>query len=136
MTSQGERESNGTLRMQISPARQTAYRILLRIEGYGGFAADLLQSAAVTKLSDADRRLTTELVMGTLRWQRELDYQIERLSGKSRGYFDPEIRTILRLGVYQIRFLRKIPKPAAVDDLVELATVGCGASIGERLVGH
>lgn len=104
----------------ISPARQTAFRILLRVESGRRFAADLLQTPEVDALSEADRKLATELVMGTLRWWGELDYRLEQLSGKRREYFDPEVLAALRMGLYQILFLARIPKSAAVDESVEL----------------
>jgi 16S rRNA (cytosine967-C5)-methyltransferase len=106
--------------MFVSPARETAFQILRRVESGRSFAVDLLQRPQVSELREVDRKLTTELVMGALRWQGELDFQIERLSGKPLRYFDPEIATILRLGIYQIRFLEKIPKSAAVNEAVEL----------------
>jgi 16S rRNA (cytosine967-C5)-methyltransferase len=58
--------------------------------------------------------------MGALRWRGDLDFQIERLSGKPLKRFDPEVVTILRLGIYQIRFLERIPKAAIVNEAVEL----------------
>jgi 16S rRNA (cytosine967-C5)-methyltransferase len=106
--------------MRISPARQAAFKILGRVEAGRAFAVDLLQNREVDALSEPDRRLTTELVMGTLRWRGELDDQIQRLSGKPLQYFDAEVATILRLGIYQIRFLERIPKSAAVNEAVEL----------------
>lgn len=106
--------------MPVSPARETAFRILHRVESGRAFAVDLLQRPQVSGLREVDRKLATQLVMGALRWRGELDFQIERLSGKPLRYFDPEIATILRLGIYQIRFLEKIPKSAAVNEAVEL----------------
>ncbi|HTS70219.1 MAG TPA: 16S rRNA (cytosine(967)-C(5))-methyltransferase RsmB [Terriglobia bacterium] len=106
--------------MPVSPARKIAYQVLLRIESGPAFAVDLLQAPQVYDLKEADRRLATEIVMGVLRWQGELDFQIERASGKSVKRFDSEVATILRMGLYQIRFLQKIPKRAVVDDAVEL----------------
>ncbi len=103
----------------ISPAREAAYRVLLATKSR--FAVDLLQRPEVPRLKEEDRRLTTELVMGVLRWRGDLDFEIERLSGRELSYFDPEIAEILRLGVYQIRFLTSIPKSAAVNESVELA---------------
>ena len=103
-----------------SPARKVAYHILRRVEAGSAFAIDLLQGDQVSRLREVDRRLVTELVMGVLRWRGELDFEIERFSGKPLGYFDPEILTILRLGIYQIRHLQKIPKAAAVNEAVEL----------------
>ncbi len=103
-----------------SPARKIAYSILLRLESGHGFAIDLLQSAEVSKLKDADRRLATEIVMGVLRWRGDLDFRIERLSGKKLKSLDPEVLTILRMGIYQIWHLEKVPKRAVVDDAVDL----------------
>jgi 16S rRNA (cytosine967-C5)-methyltransferase len=104
----------------VSPARQAAYQILRRVETGRIYAVDLLQGDQVSRLRESDRRLVTELVMGVLRWRGDLDFEIERLSGKPLGYFDPEIATILRLAIYQIRYLEKIPKAAAVNEAVEL----------------
>jgi 16S rRNA (cytosine967-C5)-methyltransferase len=113
--------------MSVSPARETAFRILRRVESGRGFAVDLLARPQVSGLREADRRLATELVMGALRWRGELDFLVQRLSRKPFKYFDPEIVTILRLGVYQIRFLERIPKAAAVNEAVELTK-----SVGKR----
>src|SRR2546428_5185908 len=107
--------------MSISPARQVAYRILRQVESSGTFAADLLAGRKVSELKAVDRNLANQLVMGVLRWGGELDYQIERLSGKPLKYFDPEVVTILRLGIFQIRFLTRVPKPAIVHEAVEMA---------------
>jgi 16S rRNA (cytosine967-C5)-methyltransferase len=104
----------------ISPARAAAYQILRQVERGRGFAVELLQRAPVAALGESDRRLVTELVMGVLRWRGELDYRIEQLSGRPLKYFDPEVATVLRLGIYQIRFLGKIPKSAAVNECVDL----------------
>jgi len=81
---------------------------------------DLLQSPDFSALKEADRRLATEIVMGVLRWRGDLDFQIEHLSGKKVKGFDPEVRTILRMGAYQIRLLERVPKRAVVDDAVEI----------------
>ncbi|HLI30602.1 MAG TPA: 16S rRNA (cytosine(967)-C(5))-methyltransferase RsmB [Terriglobia bacterium] len=114
-------QAKGKLTTLISPARQAAYRILLRAQSGRDYAVDLLQGPALEPLSDADRRLATELVMGVLRWRGDLDFQIEKLSGRALSYFDPEIAEVLRLAVYQIRFLSAIPKAAAVNQAVEMA---------------
>ena len=106
--------------MPISPARTTAYRILRRVEAGRRFGADLLQTQEVSALKEADRRLATELVMGVLRWRGELDFQICEISGKPVARLDPEVATILRLGVYQIQFLERVPKAATVNDAVEM----------------
>jgi 16S rRNA (cytosine967-C5)-methyltransferase len=106
--------------MPISPGRNVAYQVLCRLESGRGFAVDLLQAPEVSALKGSDRRLATELVMGVLRWRGELDFQIERLSGRKVKGFDSEVLTIFRMGAYQIRFLDRVPKRAVVDDAVEL----------------
>jgi 16S rRNA (cytosine967-C5)-methyltransferase len=106
--------------LPISPARTTAYRILRRVQTGRGFAVDLLQTREVSALKEADRRLATELVMGVLRWRGELDFQVEKLSGRNVERLDPEVATILRIGIYQIQFLERVPKPATVDEAVEM----------------
>jgi 16S rRNA (cytosine967-C5)-methyltransferase len=107
--------------MSLSPARKAAYEIARRVESGRDYAVDLLQGPGVAALKVVDRNLATELVMGSLRRQGELDDRIERLSGKPMKYFEPEIATILRQGIYQIRFLTRVPKSAAVNESVELA---------------
>ena len=106
--------------MSYSPARKTAYEILRRVESGHGFATDLLQRPEVSALKVVDRGLATELVMGVLRWRGGLDHHIERLAARRIDSLDPEVLAILRLGVYQIRFLERVPKRAAVNDAVEL----------------
>ena len=90
----------------------------MRVSVGKNFAVDLLQRDDVSRLGDADQRLTTEIVMGVLRWQGALDNQIERLSGKPLTYFDLEVVTALRMAVYQILYLAKIPRHAAVNEAV------------------
>jgi 16S rRNA (cytosine967-C5)-methyltransferase len=107
--------------LPVSPARQAAYQILRRVDAGRGFAVDWLQGPLASALADADQRLATEMVMGVLRWRGALDFELERLSGKPFKYFDPEIVTILRLGIYQIGFLARVPRYAVVNEAVELA---------------
>lgn len=105
---------------QVSPARKIAFEILVQVDAGGAFARDLLESPKASALSGTDRRLATEIVMGVLRWRGEIDFRVEQLSGKLFRSFDREVATALRMGVYQITFLDKIPKSAAVNESVEL----------------
>lgn len=107
-------------RKPVSPARRVACEVLLQVETRGGWAGDLLRRAA-RRLEPADAALATELVFGTLRWQRWLDFLLRKLTRRPMGRLDPEVRIILRVGLYQLLFLDRIPAHAAVYEAVELA---------------
>jgi 16S rRNA (cytosine967-C5)-methyltransferase len=106
--------------MAISPAREAAFDILLRIEQQDAYASELLHSSQYAKLSEADHGLTTELVMGVLRWRSLLDQQITQHSSQRLERLDAEVLTALRLAAYQLSFLDRIPERAAVHESVEL----------------
>jgi 16S rRNA (cytosine967-C5)-methyltransferase len=107
--------------MNVSAARRTAYAILHRIATENSFSSYLLSSERMNDLIPADRALTTELVLGALRWQKRLDWMIENYSGRKIDQIDLEARIILRMAFYQVRFLTKIPAHAAVNEAVNLA---------------
>lgn len=69
-------------------------------------------------LQDRDKRLVTELVYGTLERQLRLDFVLEGFL--ERRELDPVVRDILRMGIYQLIFLDRIPANAAVDESVKL----------------
>ena len=106
--------------MAISPAREAAFDILLRIERQDAYASELLHSSQYTRLSAADHGLATELVMGVLRWRSLLDGQITPYSSQPLEKLDTEVLTALRLAAYQLSFLDRIPERAAVHESVEL----------------
>ena len=106
----------------VSSARVEALRILCRVEEDRAFA-DLALEAALerAKLPARDRALTTEIVYGTLRWQRRLDWILAPHSRRRLDRLDPWVRNLLRLTAYQLQFLSKVPAYAAVNDAVALA---------------
>ncbi len=106
--------------MPVSPARHAAFTILRHVDSGNRYAVTLMQKPEFSALSEADRALGTELVMGVLRRREELDRQIEQLSGRLIASLDPEVATALRLGLYQMLFLKRIPRSAAVNESVEL----------------
>jgi 16S rRNA (cytosine967-C5)-methyltransferase len=106
--------------MPVSPARAAAFDILLRVERENSYASELLHSAAYDKISQPDHALTTELVMGVLRWRSRLDDEISHVSSQPLKKLDLEILIALRLAVYQLRFLDRIPQRAALHESVEL----------------
>lgn len=77
-----------------------------------------LQQVALTA---PDKRLFTELVYGTVRRQRTLDALIDQLGKKKSYQQHPNLRLILHLGLYQLRYLSQIPVSAAVNTTVDLA---------------
>ena len=106
--------------MPVSPARQAAFQILLRVDQQNAYASELLHSEHLAPLSPADRGLCTELVMGCLRWRQRLDHLIGDTASQPLGKLDPEVLAALRLGAYQLRFLTRVPPNAAVNESVEL----------------
>lgn len=104
----------------ISPARDVALDILLRVAQHGAFASELLHSERLDKLTPQDRGLCTELVMGVLRWRSRLDEVLASVSSQKLTKLDPEVLEALRLAAYQIGFLARIPAHAAVNESVEL----------------
>jgi 16S rRNA (cytosine967-C5)-methyltransferase len=106
---------------EISPARLAAFHILQQVEN-GAFSSVLL-AAAEPGLHHADRALCHELVLGVLRWQLSLDKIVEYFSKRRVEALDPAVRIALRLGLYQLRFLSRIPASAAVNESVSLVRV-------------
>jgi 16S rRNA (cytosine967-C5)-methyltransferase len=106
--------------MPIAPARAAAFDILLRVDQQGSYASELLHSGRLESLSQGDRALTTELVMGVLRWRSRLDEAIAAASARPLAKLDPEVLTALRLGAYQLQHLTRVPAHAAINDSVEL----------------
>jgi 16S rRNA (cytosine967-C5)-methyltransferase len=120
-------------RILVSAARRAAFDILRRVESEGAYASALLAALPEERLSREDRGLTQELVLGVLRWQRTLDYFIERYSGRAPSGMDAAVRIALRIGLYQLRYLSRIPSHAAVNESVNLVKT-CGAKSAAGLV--
>lgn len=103
---------------EISPARLAAFNILKQVES-GAFSSILL-AAEEPHLQPADRALCHELVLGVLRWQLRLDKILEHFSKRAIESLDQGVRIALRLGLYQLRYLSRIPASAAVNESVSL----------------
>ncbi|MEH2260552.1 16S rRNA (cytosine(967)-C(5))-methyltransferase [Nostoc sp.] len=101
--------------------RQLAF-IALR-DVHKGAYADVALDRVLQKfnLPDCDRRLVTELVYGSVRRQRTLDTLIDQLAKKKSHQQPQDLRTILHLGFYQLRYQERIPTSAAVNTTVQLA---------------
>jgi 16S rRNA (cytosine967-C5)-methyltransferase len=99
----------------ISPARQVAFDVLRKVQ-QGGYASDLLLQRS-PQLDSRDAGLASEIVFGCLRYQAQLDYLIARRVPRPP---DVQVRIALRMGIYQLRYLDRIPPHAAVGESVEL----------------
>lgn len=107
--------------MSESNPRKLAADVLRSVEK-GAFADVALDRALQSHpFSGSDRRLVKELVYGSLRQQRTLDALISQLGSKPAEHQPPNLRLVLRLGLYQLRYLSHIPDSAAVNTSVDLA---------------
>src|SRR3954468_17460223 len=110
--------------------REIAVRLLKQHAEEGGFIEQILEKGlANTGLSQVDRALAQELMFGVVRWQETLDWLITQ---KTRGRTQKtSLQILLRLGLYQIFWLERIPDHAAVHETVEMAKqLGFGAQAG------
>ena len=99
----------------VSPGRQVAFDVLRKVH-QGGYASDLLVKHC-DQLDSRDAALASEIVFGCLRYQAQLDHVIGLLA---TGKLDPEVRLALGIGIYQLRYLERVPAHAAVSESVEL----------------
>ncbi|MFC4076460.1 16S rRNA (cytosine(967)-C(5))-methyltransferase RsmB [Salinithrix halophila] len=110
-------------------ARDIALDILIAADERGAYSNLLLNDALEkSRLTDPrDRGLVTELVYGTIQRRNTLDWIIDSLVRKGGHSLDPWVHQLLRMGLYQLRFLDKIPSRAAVHE-----TVGQAKSRGHK----
>jgi len=106
--------------MTVTKARQISFEILRRVEAEGSYASDLLHAELRPGVKPEDAALATELTMGVLRWRGLLDFLLERHLQKPVARLDLAVALSLRMGLYQLRFLQRVPARAAVNESVEL----------------
>jgi 16S rRNA (cytosine967-C5)-methyltransferase len=106
-------------RTEVSPARDAAFRVLLRVFEDDAYA-DRAFRAAAGALDDRDRALARRLSFGAVQRVRTLDHAIEVLGKRRVTKLDPPVRAALRLGAYQLGFVDGVPRYAAVNESVEL----------------
>ena len=120
-------QQNGTSKKQIEytknlyeDARTCAIKILCRCERTDSYLEKLIDAELRNDtLNDFDKALLNEISHGVIRWMRRLDWF---LNGFYRGNYEkclPEVRNAMRVALYQILFLNKIPYSAAVNEAVE-----------------
>lgn len=106
--------------MPLSIARKIAYETLRRVEAEGAYASDVLHVELGPSIKPTDAALATELTMGVLRWRRLLDSLLEPPLKKPAARLDLPVAIALRMGLYQLRFLQRVPSRAAVNESVEM----------------
>ena len=118
---------------RAADARAVALSVLRSLRDEGHFLQFKLDTEVEkAKLSQADRRFAWRLVLGTARWLSQLDARI-KLYVKRNGMkkIEPDVLMILRLAVYQLNFLDRVPAHAVVHSAVELTK----ANVGPRATG-
>lgn len=102
-------------------SREVALNIVNRVLNEGAYSNIVLSKELnASDLSDKDKALVTELVYGTLRRKNTLDTIISNFV-KDISVMDNEVLNILRIAIYQMHFLDKVPEFAACNEAVELA---------------
>lgn len=115
----------------MKSARETALLILYKTEYEGAYPNLELKSAIPEEMEQRDRAFVTSLVYGVINKKLTLDYIIEQYSKIKLKKLSKYIHQILRMGLYQMFFMDKIPQSAAVNESVKLARrYGHGASAG------
>jgi len=112
-------------------ARRLALDVLRRVEDDGAYADVALAAAlAASDLDARDRAFAARLVYGTLAWRGRLDWHLGQLATRPPEALDPPVRRVLRLGLYQIVLLDRVPAHAAVATSVDLAKDVAPAAAG------
>ena len=104
----------------IAKARKCAYLALLRIESGDTNLPTALETERQTLNDERDKKLLLDIVTGTVRWKRLIDYFVKCFSQRELSKIDVEIKIILRLSIYQLLYLDRVPASAVVNDAVNL----------------
>ena len=103
-------------------ARAAAVKVVFEVNERGAYSNVALAKLLRTEnFSDIDRRFCTELVYGTVKAGESIDWIISKYINRPLKKIDPKVAAILRVGIYQIFFLDRVPNSAAVNESVELA---------------
>ena len=104
----------------VSPARAAAVGVLRDVLEKGKRATPTLADRSAA-LGSADANLMRELTLGVLRWKSALDLELASSISFPLSRLAPNLREILEVALYQIRFLDRVPDHAAVDEAVRQA---------------
>ncbi|MCF6095840.1 16S rRNA (cytosine(967)-C(5))-methyltransferase RsmB [Thermovorax subterraneus] len=115
--------------MKNKSPRAIAVKILTEVEK-GSYSNLALNRHLTPEIEEEDRALITELVYGVVKYRVRLDYVLSKFSKAKISSIHPVVLNSLRVGLYQILFLDKIPDYAAVNESVDVAK-----SFGKRAAG-
>lgn len=120
----------------MDKVRLAATKILYDVAEKGAWAnVALAQTLRAEKFNDLDRKFCTELVYGAVKAGASLDWKIAKYLNRPLGKVDAKILAVLRVGMYQIFFLDRVPNSAAVNESVELAKKFCGIGASKFVNG-
>lgn len=106
----------------MANAREAALKVLYEIENNNAYSnIELNKYLSNYNLSELDKSLITELVYGVEKYKVAIDYDISQISNIQLSKISKWIINILRIGIYQIKYLDKIPESASVNESVKLA---------------
>ena len=121
----------------MTTARKLSLEAIYRINEKGAFSNIVLNKLLnKSDLDQRDKSLATQLVYGSVRWRNSLDYIINHFANRKVKKMTPWVRNALRLGVYQIKYLDKIPGPIAANETVEVAKKNCNRGAVKFINGN
>ncbi|MGR6835721.1 16S rRNA (cytosine(967)-C(5))-methyltransferase RsmB [Syntrophomonas erecta] len=114
----------------ITPVRRYAANILYEVTEKGAFANLALDKALRhSPLSMADKSMVTEMVNGTVRMLKHLDWVLNLFLKSNIENTNPWLKVVLRLSAYQILFMDRVPSYAVVDEAVKLVKKRTGVAL-------
>ena len=120
----------------MDKVRLAATKILFDVATKGAYSnVSLAQTLRAEKFGDLDRKFCTELVYGTVKAGASLDWKISKYLNRPLAKVDEKILAVLRVGMYQIFFLDRVPNSAAVNESVELTKKFCGLGASKLVNG-
>ena len=113
----------------IAPARRVALDALSSVAA-GADLPDVLARTREQLPDERDRALAAAIVIGTLRWRARLDFHLQNAASRKLAALDAVVLDVLRMSLFQLLFLERVPAAAVVDDAVELVRRGGKSSAG------
>jgi 16S rRNA (cytosine967-C5)-methyltransferase len=104
----------------IAPARTAAYEVLRAVHTGRADLGSALSRQRERLTDERDRALAGEIATGTLRWRAACDHLVAAFSSRPPGKLDPEVLDVLRLSIFQLLHLDRVPASAVVKDAVDM----------------